>query len=510
MGRRMAAPWSLFTKALSGTASDAAPAEGAPVARPPQPVGETASPPPAPVPSQQSLQWWSLDSVGQQTEDVRERVDLLMDRLEDLKSLAEDFDQIVQPINGFVQQHTHARAKLIELQTLLSREIEGGRQTRIELTSLQDAHAKATDDLAAALSHSQKQSSLLGDQDALISDLRLRIEDKTNSLRNMEQVLAAESERARTFAAENQTRRSEIEALEGVRSRMERELQDAYDAIGRYESENMRLQNTADGFAQRFANLKSQLAELEPQVQAGREEISALQAKLLVEQTGRQKAEAAREAERSTQAMEITALQMKIEGLNSHVETTDRILANTRDQLRDKAEAHRTVEKTLKDLEIEKGGLERKVETAQEALTRQVSQIQELQKLNTDLQARCDMLSKALAAKDSLVEGANRKATTLASRLELLSAKAEQERIGLEAANRRLIEELQAEKAERSLAQGALDIARSSRTKLLSQYSALKRQHAGAPPSTIDDEGGTPRPDFSNVHAFKGGERDPE
>lgn len=518
----MAAPWQLFAKALGGSShegsSSEAPAPPVPVqqrAEVPQPVQAEQASPRTSVPATppQVNQWWSLDSVGQQTEDVRERVDMLMERLDDLKSLSEEFDQIVQPINGFVQQHTHARAKLVEVQTLLSREIESGRQVRTELISLQDTHAKVGDEFANAVAHGQKQTSLLNDQDALISDLRLRIEDKTGSLHNLEQVLAAETDRARTLASENQARRSEIENLDAVRTRLEREVQDAYDAIGRYESENMRLQNMADGFAQRFGNLKGQLSELEPQVQAGREQISALQAKLLVEQTGRQKAEATREAERSAQGLEITSLQMKIEGLNAHVETTDRILANTRDQLRDKADALRTVEKAIKDIEMEKAALDRKIESMQDSQQRQTTQVQDFQKQNSDLQARCDMLTKALAAKDAVVEGANRKANTLSSRLDLLTARAEQERINLEGTNRRLLEELQAEKAERSLAQGALDIARSSRTKLLSQYSALKRQHAGAPAGPAEDggiEADQGRSDFSNVRAFKGGEREAE
>lgn len=517
----MAAPWSRITKALGGAGAESAPTNtGAPAPRPQATPAaqQTSAPtaPPAVPPSTHpvSTHWWSLDSVGQQTEDVRERVDMLMDRLEDMKSLAEEFDQIVQPINTFVHQHTQARAKLVEVQTLLSREIESGRQVRTELTNIQDSHAKATDELALATSHGQKQASLLSDQDALISDLRLRIEDKTGSLHNIEQLLAAETERARTLANENQARRAEIENLEAVRGRLEREMQDAYDAIGRYESENMRLQNMADGFAQRFGNLKGQLAELEPQLQIGREQIASLQAKLLVEQTGRQKAEAAREAERSAQSMEITSLTMKIEGLNSHVETTDRILGNTRDQLRDKSDAHRALEKVIKDGEMEKAALERKAEAAQEAQQRQATQLAELQKQHNDLSERGEMLTKALAAKDSLVEGANRKANTLASRLEMLTARAEQERVALESTNRRLLEELQGEKAERSLAQGALDIARNSRTKLLSQYSALKRQHAGATPPFADDvaevEAAAARTEASNVHAFKGGDRDPE
>ena len=525
----MATPWVMIAKALGGASGEAeetrkpesAPNVAVETLVPPTTENQTApvaatSTAALPAPQVAEPERWTLDAVGQQTENVRERVDLLMGRLEELKSLSEEFDQIVQPINAFMHQHTQARSKVAELQTLLARETDAGRAARTELAALQDLHAKLSDDLGMALANLQKHESLLHDQDALIADLRLRVDDKTASLQNLEQVLAAETDRARTLAAENQARRSEIEMLEQARSRLDRELVEALDTVGRYESENSRLQNVADGFAQRFASLKGQLAELEPQVQAGRQEVSALQAKLLVEQTARQKAEANREAERSSLGMELASLQMKAEGLTAHVETTDRILAHTRDQLRDKAESLRLAEKALKDFEIEKSTWERKVETTQETMARQTAQFQEMQKANAELQSRCDMLSKALAAKDALIDGANRKATALSSRLDLLTARIEQERAGFEATNKRLIEELQAEKAERSLAQGALDIARKSRTKLLAQYSTLKRRQGDGMTGPgdailVEDEIAAPAPpprgEFSNVHAFKSGER---
>ena len=56
-----------------------------------------------------------------------------------------------------------------------------------------------------------------------------------------------------------------------------------------------------------------------------------------------------------------------------------------------------------------------------------------------------------------------------------LTQRFEQDRLALEAVNRRLIEELQNEKAERTLAQGALDIARESRAALQRQNESLKR-----------------------------------
>ncbi|MFL5027552.1 MAG: chromosome partitioning protein ParA, partial [Microvirga sp.] len=52
----------------------------------------------------------------------------------------------------------------------------------------------------------------------------------------------------------------------------------------------------------------------------------------------------------------------------------------------------------------------------------------------------------------------------------------EQERNTLEAANRRLTVELQNEKAERSLMQGALEIARESRIKIQKKYISLRKK----------------------------------
>ena len=65
---------------------------------------------------------------------------------------------------------------------------------------------------------------------------------------------------------------------------------------------------------------------------------------------------------------------------------------------------------------------------------------------------------------------------SLSERIDQLTKRFEQERSTLEAANRRLTEELQNEKAERSLIQGALEIARESRTKIQKKYVALRKK----------------------------------
>ena len=258
-----------------------------------------------------------------------------------------------------------------------------------------------------------------------------------------------------------------------------------------------------------MSGLKGQILDLEPQIQAGRQEVSLLQTKLSTEQLLRQKADVTREAERSAQEREISSLSMKVEGLNAHIQTTEKILANLREQLREKTEALRGAERALKDAVSEKSISDRRLEASQEVAGRQLAQITEAQRLSADNKDRGDMLSKALSAKEALLDSANRKIANLTGRIEQINTRFEQERASFEAANRRLIEELQSEKAERSLAQGALDIARNSRSKLLTQYTALKRQQASSGfgrGEVVEEETLVRVEAGDNVHILKGGE----
>jgi crescentin len=196
----------------------------------------------------------------------------------------------------------------------------------------------------------------------------------------------------------------------------------------------------------------------------------------MAEQVLRQRLETQLDSERSAHQTDLSSLDMKIEGLNSRLGATDKILAHTRDQLRDKNEALRGVERNLKETTIEKNTIDRRLEATQQEVERQVGMVNELQRSRIELQERVEMLSKAIAAKDFQIESSDNKVASLSERIDQLTKRFEQERNSLEAANRRLTEELQNEKAERSLVQGALEIARESRIKIQKKYVSLRKK----------------------------------
>ncbi len=448
-----------------------------------------------------------LDLLGQQSESVRDRVNRMAERLDEVRSLSAEFGLIVGPLNDFVEQHAASRARLMEVEALLARERDLAAAARSELGALQVASAKSFGDVQDALAALTDREETIRRQDVQVTELRIRASDLKGHADSLDARLYAEADRTRALADDNAGLRGEVAAVEEARVVAERGLAEARETLELTEAEASRLQALTETLSLKISGLNRTVAELEPQLQVARSTAVLVQGKHAVEQSARQKSEAARDAERAAHEMELASRSMKIDGLNAHVANTDKLIAHLRDQLHGTSDAFRLAEKGLRDATAEKLSLERRLESALEAAARTGAQLGEAQRSAVDLGNRGDMLAKAVAAKDQALDAANRKAATLLDRIEGINARFALERSEFEATHRRVIEELQNERAERSLAHGALDIARKSRSSLLAQYTALKRRTGAAPDGRpLDDfletDAEAARPADSNVMAF--------
>ena len=417
-----------------------------------------------------------LDSVGQKNELIRVRFANMIDRLEEIRSLKEDFALLNEPVTELIRAYPQLQSRLLETEAVLKQETETTLALRRELGDLNSLHARAVDDLNAAVSQLRKAETRVREQDSFIEDLRLNVKDKEAIVGDLENQLAIETERARNITEENQALRLEAQEADQTVARAERELIETRERNGLLDHEVKRLQKVAEEQNYRLSSLTNRYGELETQLEATRQRASELETKLMAEQVLRQRLETQIDSERSAHQTDLSALDMKIEGLNSRLTATDKILAHTRDQLRDKNEALRGVERSLKETTIEKNTLDRRLEATQQEVERQVAMVNELQRSRIELQERVEMLNKAIAAKDFQIESSDNKLASLTERIDQLTKRFDQERSTLEAANRRLTEEVQNEKAERSLVQGALEIARESRTKIQKKYVALRKR----------------------------------
>ncbi|EIM27782.1 hypothetical protein [Microvirga lotononidis] len=418
----------------------------------------------------------ALDSVGQKNELIRVRFANMIDRLEEIRSLKEDFALLNEPVNDLIRSYPQLQSRLLETEAVLRQETDTTVALRRELSDLSGLHARTVDDLNSAVSQLRKAETRVREQESFIEDLRLNVKDKEAIVADLENQLSIETERARNITEENQALRLEAQEADHTVARAERELIETRERNGLLDHEVKRLQKVAEEQNYRLSSLTNRYGELETQLEATRQRASELETKLMGEQVLRQRLETQIDSERSAHQTDLSALDMKIEGLNSRLAATDKILAHTRDQLRDKNEALRGVERNLKETSIEKNTLDRRLEATQQEVERQVAMVNELQRSRIELQERVEMLGKAIAAKDFQIESSDNKVASLSERIDQLTKRFEQDRNTLEAANRRLTEELQNEKAERSLMQGALEIARESRTKIQKKYVALRKK----------------------------------
>jgi crescentin len=191
---------------------------------------------------------------------------------------------------------------------------------------------------------------------------------------------------------------------------------------------------------------------------------------------------------------------------------TEKILSHAREQLREKTDELKAAERVAKEALIDKNTLEHRLEAAQQELERQTALANESHGARAELSERAEMLTKAIAAKESLLQRSDHRTGMLLDRIDQLTRKFEDDRNALEAKNKKLWEELQREKSERALAQGALETARRTRIEVEREFARIQRarRSGGDPLQSVPEvaaEQDTPvearEAPATNVMAFK-------
>ena len=483
----MASAWSFIWKRPGGDADQALPAarmDEPALAAPPRTID---------VPRDAG----PLDSIGQRNELLRVRFSQLAHRLDDLKSLNDDFALLAEPLESIFTELPQAKSRILETEALLAREIEGGQTLRREVDVLSSRLSAVSGELRNEKTRSQKVDGEISELTAAFEEVRLTLREKSGLLENAERQLTLEIEKQQSLAGDLAVQRAENQTMEKALLKAEGLLQRESEQRSIFEKESRRLQQVVEDQLDRVASLQTQNADLAQQRDRHLGDIAALDARLLDEQAHHQKVTVDHETTISQLSSERSTMALRLDALLARLGTTEQILGNVRQQFREKDEALRSAERQLKEGAAEKVTLDRRIEGTRGELAHYIAQLEESQRLQQELNDRSDMLSKALAAKDAALENALNKSSSLADRIDGLTKRYENDRLGQEAANRRLIEELENEKAERTLAQGALEIARENRVALQRQNESLKRAvRSGL--AHPDDQPGGPRRDATD------------
>lgn len=452
-----------------------------------------------------------LDAIGKRDEMLRQRIDAMVDRLEDIRSLQDDFVAILEPIVSISDELPRASMRIAELETSLAQEFQAGKAVRLEAAELAARISILTNDFADASARMDRAEEQLHARDTALAAQAIELRDRTLAFENLERRLSTEVEQGKALAAEIKALRTSVQTADSALTRSEHDLLETRETVSVLDQENRRLRTQNEEQNLRISDMETRYRALEGIVETERQKARVAEGQLAAETAARVRIETQLETDAAALRAERSALAMKLEAAVNRADSNEQLLGQARVQLRERDEAHRVAERNFKEASIARVTAERRLETVQEDLGRQTERFLEMQRGRAELDTRCDMLGKALAAKDAALEQAAVRNAALTERLEQMTHRQEAARIEFETANRRLTEDLQNERSERALVQGALDIARETRATLQKQYEALKRSgrgwrkqdgsgdtaQLGQEPTPVQEAG-----ELNNVHPF--------
>lgn len=76
---------------------------------------------------------FSLDDIGKRSEAVKQQIEAMVDRLEDMKSLQTDFSSIISPLAAMADELSRSSVRVTELEALLTQERQTSGTARREL-----------------------------------------------------------------------------------------------------------------------------------------------------------------------------------------------------------------------------------------------------------------------------------------------------------------------------------------------------------------------------------------
>jgi crescentin len=429
---------------------------------------------------QQQQSQLALDELGEKGEEVAERVGSISARIEDLLLLREEFDTFVGSVDELMGAHRQSRTRLAEQSAVLAQQANTSTSLRKEVTDLQARIAAADAELVGLrqeLALLQKQAH---SNTETINGLKLEAAENASRAASLDRQLIFEKDKNTALTEANAAKSTELTSLDRQCKANQREIVELKSALANATAETTRLQNLHDEIQPQLQRSRQRQVELETALQKADLVARANDERMAQEKKDRDVIIDRYEREKYDLTATIASLNLQLDGLNNRHAVTLKHLEHARASYDENFESLKQWERSSKQATASLVAAERRLQLSEEQLRGLEAQRADLEKSLADMTARNDMLAKAIAAKDAQINHLQSKATSFESRFSGLLQTQENEKLQHDAAKRKLLEQLESERAERALAQGALTIARASREKMTVQIEALKRGRASS------------------------------
>jgi len=412
----------------------------------------------------------SLEAIGMQNETLRGQIEEVEHGFEHLEQVKGLFHGLLSPMSELLTEFEAAKTRQHE--------------TKIKLSFLQDAHHGLIARHAAALEErdliSDARNALLRENremtqraqrvEAALSAAQIELRECGAAKDKFERLFDGETRRTASQSDEIRRLKDELSSKDQSLANLEHSLKVASDQGALLQQENATLRDAGqdlstglESAARRIADHESRAAEFEAQADQGKHRIAALEQALSEEQSAHAalRAKHLEHVERSRG--EAAALANTVLAVRGRVDVTNRILDQTRGQLREKIEELRAAERRLLDSGIQIDSLEKNARAHKDDLAAANERIAGTERMRGALVDQVNSLTETVRAREAALQSAMRATEQLTARVEEATSGRQRAREELERRTAAFQEEIAHIRAERQLADGALEASRAER-----------------------------------------------
>jgi crescentin len=398
--------------------------------------------------------------VGEDNEKLR---NLLIDtdrRIGALDDLKEAFRNLVEPIGSSLRALEQEKTENFGLRNALTELRSSHESLRSEYGLLEKRAAEletAGEDLRRELALVQQTArGLEADKAELASEsVAARVE-----IANLESQLAQEAANGRAVGEANQILVDHAGSADKRIVELQAETAQTRENLLLLENDRRSLQTALDQTLAENSRLSRRLTESENALTAARARLEQMDISLAATENERATLATARDEANERHQSESRALNLRLEALRSRAATAEKLLSEVRQSLVARTEEIRGLERKAVDATIARNGTEKVVERPTAARDALDGKAREVEQSRASLQERCNGLAETLKARESALAHAEQKIKMLSDRTAEIEVDAGAYRAKAERRIEELNANLQRERIELSVAQGALEATR--------------------------------------------------
>jgi crescentin len=428
--------------------------------------------------------------IGEDNEVLRTLLIDTTHHLGALDDLKDTFNRLVEPLNNTLTslaqertEHAGARGALAALRS--SHETLRGDFQRLERRSsdMDGENERLRQDLESALSHARE---LEADRAKLASELA----GGRSAMAIIVKQLGDDTGHVRALPEEKKHMAERIEAADKRAVALEAEIAQAVENLSLLNSAKDNLQASLDRTLAESSRIGRQLAETETALADTRGKLEHTENTLAMTEAERNKLAAACDEANERRQSETYALGLKLDALRSHSDAAEKLLATARQSLVARSEEIRVAEAKLLEANVGRSKAEKKAEKHAAVVEGWEQQAKKLEQTNNDLTDRCRVLTETLTTSEGWLVNAKEKIKSLTTQVELYQAEGAASRNKFEEDFVQLNATIEHERAERTLAEGALETIRNDYARLQAQMAQERSLRRGNHQRRITGTGG--------------------